>query len=392
MAKKIKRLLAVAAAHRAMSVYRQDKRFRGGGPALVFAPAAHGSFGDEALVLGTGAVLGQMGSDWSLVAPGDLDPWRELGVPDAVSFEDGLAGSGAMWSPPAADDPFSRAVVIGADGADFSYGIRHVSAKLSTLNLAAASGAPATLFNFSLRKSISREGAHLLRRLNPAVRICARDPFSQERAREVFGREDVSAAPDVGIFLTPAFTEASSRIAEWADGRRTAALTINNHLGVNFSSQDMLGYFRRIGERLQSAGFDVLVLAHDIRARQGDPDLARAVSTALGAGAISAVPGSAREAKAILAAVDLHVTSRMHAGVASLSQAVPTIGLDYVDKFRGQFTWYGAGDSVVPWDADDVVDQVAELVDRLSRDDGVRASLAAKTQAWKSQPEAWRMS
>src|SRR5699024_4312208 len=108
------------------------------------------------------------------------------------------------------------------------------------------------------------------------------------------------------------------------------------------------------GNVLEEAGYDVVVLAHDIRARQGDPALAREVAERLSRTARAEVPSSAREAKAILGVVDLHVTSRMHAGVASLSQGVPTIGLDYVDKFRGQFSWYGAGEAVVDWRADDL--------------------------------------
>ena len=193
----------------------------------------------------------------------------------------------------------------------------------------------------------------------------------------------------MGIFLTPRETDESKRIAEWASTRRAAALTVNNHLGVNFSSRDMVSYFTRLGKLLLDAGHDVMVLAHDVRPEQNDPELARMVASSLGGEVIAATPSDAREAKAMLAPMSLHLTSRMHAGVASLSQAIPTIGLDYVDKFRGQFSWYGAGNHVVTWNAPDVLDQAAEMITRVTRDPELSNRLAEKTLDWKSDLSVW---
>jgi len=388
MMQKLKRNLAVLSAKRALSAPRAHAGFAAGTPEAVFAPTSHGSFGDEALALGTGHLLDALKREWVLVAPGNSSPWHALGVEEIQSTETGLSRGGVIWAPPAGSR-FGGATVIGADSIDFSYGIRNASAKLSALNVAAASGVPATLFNFSLRETLSSEARNLLRRIHPDVKIRSRDPLTQQRARELFQRDDVSAAPDVGIFLAPRTTDASKKITEWASTRRVAALTVNNHLGVNFSSQDMLSYFTRLGELLVEAGFEVMVLAHDVREEQNDPELARAVASALSGDTIAATPSDAREAKAMLAPMSLHLTSRMHAGVASLSQAIPTIGLDYVDKFRGQFSWYGVGDHVVPWNSHDVVEQVTEMIVRVGQDVDLPEKLRTNTSAWKSDLSVW---
>ncbi|NUL46087.1 polysaccharide pyruvyl transferase family protein [Cellulosimicrobium funkei] len=259
-------------------------------------------------------------------------------------------------------------VVIGADSMDFAYGVRNASAKLSALNLAANSGAPATLFNFSLRQDISREGRRLLKFLHPDVRVIARDTLSQARAKELLDRDDVSTVPDVGILLEPQETSESEQIQAWANTKRTAALTVNNHLGVTFSSRNMLDYFVDLGKVLLGAGYEVLVIAHDTRPSPNDPALAKAVSERLGKATRVGLPSTAREAKAMISHVDVHLASRMHAAVASLSQGIPTIGLDYVDKFRGQFSWYQAEEFVIPWHASDAEERVNQLLNSISSD------------------------
>lgn len=388
MKKAIKRRLAAISARRALSSRHAHGGFAAEGPAAVFAPTSHGSFGDEALVLGTGFVLEKLGRPWTLMAPGAPEPWRMIGVDTVSATEEGLSQGGVSWEPPQGQK-YGSAVVIGADSIDFSYGVRNASAKLSALNRAASSGRPATLFNFSLRATLDPIARDLLTRLHPDVRICTRDPLTQERARRLFERDDIAAAPDVAIFLEPRQTPASSSIEDWASGRRVAALTVNNHLGVNFSSRDMLQYFVGLGRVLIDAGFDVMVLAHDVREEQDDPGLARAVAAELGSGASAATPADAREAKAMLTHMSVHVTSRMHAGVASLSQGVPTVGLDYVDKFRGQFSWYGAGDYVVPWTSPDVTERVKEMVDQVGRDVGLKDALERRTENWKADASVW---
>lgn len=64
----------------------------------------------------------------------------------------------------------------------------------------------------------------------------------------------------------------------------------------------------------------------------------------------------------MIATTDLLVTGRMHAAVAALSQGVPCIGLDYVDKFAGQFDWWNARVDAVPRDLLKRTDILADRV------------------------------
>lgn len=387
MLKKLKRIAAVVRAYGSLNKVHTASSFSSTGSVLVFAPTSHGSFGDEALVLGTGSVIEAKSSRWTLVSPGDSAPWLRLGLSSVMPSEVGLRNNMTLWSPAGLVDDVRSLVVIGADSMDFAYGVRNASAKLSALNLAANSGAPATLFNFSLRQEISREGKRLLKFLHPDVRVVARDPLSQERAKELLGRDDVSVAPDVGILLEPQSTNASEQIRVWADTRRTAALTINNHLGVTFSSRNMLDYFVAMGKVLLGAGYEVLVVAHDTRPSPNDPALAKAVSERLGGASRVGLPSTAREAKAMISHVDVHLTSRMHAAVASLSQGIPTIGLDYVDKFRGQFSWYQAEEFVIPWHASDAKERVNQLLKNISSDGDLVDRISRSVELSKSKLE-----
>ena len=55
----------------------------------------------------------------------------------------------------------------------------------------------------------------------------------------------------------------------------------------------------------------------------------------------------------------------MHACVAALSSGVPTVGIGYVGKFSGQFSWYGDLGTVLEYrdglDAAEVVDAAQQL-------------------------------
>ncbi|MFP3813677.1 hypothetical protein, partial [Bacillus sp. SIMBA_005] len=75
----IKRRLAGMGAKRALSAQNSDSGFDAVGPIAVFAPTSHGSFGDEALVLGTGFLLDKLSQPWQLIAPGASQPWRDVG-------------------------------------------------------------------------------------------------------------------------------------------------------------------------------------------------------------------------------------------------------------------------------------------------------------------------
>ena len=112
----------------------------------------------------------------------------------------------------------------------------------------------------------------------------------------------------------------------------------------------------------------VEVVVHDIRESVGDTVQGERIAAALdeaGVDVVLTVPQTAAAAKAALSRASLCVSARMHACVATLSSGVPTVGIGYVGKFSGQFSWYGDLGTVLEYrdglDAAEVVDAAQQL-------------------------------
>ncbi|WP_460791216.1 polysaccharide pyruvyl transferase family protein [Microbacterium lacusdiani] len=311
---------------------------------LLASPAVHGSLGDEAMVVATRQAAALQGWDVSLLTPGSASGWADAGLADVRAMDDDAVGAGFLVRRRALDGA-GAAVVLGADAMDAAYGARGVSARIDFLNQAARAGIPARLVNFSIREGVPAVVARLLRRLEPDVGIWVRDEASRGRAEDIFGRR-VGAVPDIAFSLMPDDARRSSP--------GTIALVVNGHLGLFGlgAAERVHDYFLALGSGLLERADRVLVVAHDLRPTPGDPALAERIAGELGERASAVSPVSAASAKGLLGGVDLCVTARMHAAVAALSSGVPTVGLDYLDKFRGQFEWYGQGDAVTPANGD----------------------------------------
>ncbi|MFF1831732.1 polysaccharide pyruvyl transferase family protein [Paenarthrobacter sp. NPDC058040] len=337
------------------------------GVTAVLSPASYGSFGDEGMILGSRDTIIASSGTPQLFTPGPVEPWTAMGVAGVRSL-DRIIALGRMHIDARKLRLLTRAeriVVLGADSIDGAYGIRSISQRVSLLNVSAAQGRRAELANFSFRRNPSPDALTALRRLDKRVRLTARDMNSQARASEALQR-DVDVFPDVAAYMKPGKSPAVDSLKTWVSGRDrpVAVLVPNAHL----AAFDGTGY-REVARRFQSymvalldAGFAVVVLPHDVREEPGDV----AMSEQLMAGmpredVMLAVPRHAQEAKGMLALADVVVTARMHAGVAALSQGVPCVGLDYVDKFTGQFHWYGADEAVVAWESNPDARVVAEM-------------------------------
>jgi len=362
------------------------------GVTAVLSPASYGSFGDEGMMQGSrDSILASQGRP-ELFTPGPEEPWSEMGVAGVRSI-DGIIAVGGMHIDARRLSQLSRAdriVVLGADSIDGAYGIRSISQRVSLLNVAVAQGRSAELANFSFRKNASQDALAALRQLDPRVRLTARDRNSQERIIAAL-RRDVGVFPDVAAYMQPSSTPTVDELADWigSRGRPTAVLVPNTHLAAfnGTGHEEVRRRFASYVSALNEAGFAVVVLAHDIREEPGDV----ALSQDLVAGTDPqtcrvAVPRNAQEAKGMLGAASVVVTARMHAGVAALSQGIPCVGLDYVDKFTGQFEWYGADEYVVAWEDRPLPDHVTRLAQQAIDASAVREK---STPSFVSTPPSW---
>jgi glycosyltransferase involved in cell wall biosynthesis len=343
----------------------------GPGRVRVVLPAAHGSFGDEAMGLVAASSLQRLleetgaGTGVDLVVPGDAEPWRRL-VPDGVDVLPlGRVTTGRGTVPTAttvrelANGPL---VVIGADTLAGDYELALLATRVRMLNVAVAAGHPAALVNFSLPTTVRPAAARVLRRLSPSVVVRARDHLSARRAAEILGR-DVPCTPDIAALLQPDLS-----------ARNTAAqapvvLVPNAHLGGMYGvgTDHLVALWRDLACRMRERGDDrpVEVVVHDLRDSVGDVGLGRRVVEALAEAGVEAtltVPDTAAGAKAAIAAAAYCVSARMHACVAALSSGVPTVGIGYVGKFSGQFDWYGDLGSVLEYRPDLTADEILERI------------------------------
>ncbi|MBO9704837.1 MAG: polysaccharide pyruvyl transferase family protein [Arthrobacter sp.] len=362
------------------------------GVTAVLSPASYGSFGDEGMMQGSRDSVVAAAGRPELFTPGDRKPWSDMGVAGVRSV-DGVIAVGGMHIDARKFAQLTRAdrvVVLGADSIDGAYGIRSISQRVSLLNVAVAQGRFAELANFSFRKKASQDALASLRQLDPRVRLTARDRNSQQRIVAALQR-DVEVFPDVAAYMKPSSTPAVQELVAWMDSRDlpTAVLVPNNHLAAFNGSghEEVKRRFADYRSALIDAGFAVVVLAHDIREDPGDVALSRELASRTDPELCrAAVPRNAQEAKGMLGAASVVVTARMHAGVAALSQGVPCVGLDYVDKFTGQFEWYGADDFVVAWEEHPEPSEVARLAQRALDHSGAREHAAP---AFVSTPPSW---
>ncbi len=244
------------------------------------------------------------------------------------------------------------------------------------LNHAAVEGRAATLFNGSFPSHPTAESVRTLRHLHPEVKIWARDEPSADRLRKTLGRQ-VGVAPDVAAMMKPVVPEG---VVATETDRRQIALVPNLH----FAKLGLMSH-REVAQAWQdlvvalAREADVTVMPHDIRPSVGDVDFARELTAELQAQRIPVrcfMPRTAAEAKGFLSLMDGCVSARMHAAVAALSEGVPVVGISYLGKFVGQFSFYGAQEHVVEPEA---MKSTGELVEALRRAEAARDELKPVT-------------
>lgn len=334
------------------------------GPAtetLIVMTAPFGSMGDQALAAGAlrAAHIADLPSPKALV-PGAAEPWHAVGIEDVESLDAWWTGK-TMKLSELATERGCRAdvIVIGADTVDGRYDHATLAFRLRLLNRAVRSGRRAALVNFSISGAPTWASKRLLSQLDNGVELWARDESSRSRMEQLVSR-DVGLAADIGCFLPPQMSPDVLANRQRLTGV-VAVLVPNAHMSTDFgiSREALLAYWVELAIDLAS-DHTVVVMPHDVRAYPDDVGFSELIAQEIKARGVNAelfVPGSAAEAKAFVAKADVTVAARMHACVGALSSGTPTVGLDYLQKFEGQFRWYGELGETLPFES---VPQVAD--------------------------------
>lgn len=317
----------------------------------VLLPAVFGSFGDQAMAEGARAVARKSGNAVALAGPGDTARWALAGTTEVESVDSLLFGR-TMVTRSGFDNKFSGRdlIVIGADTMSGAYGHRFLACQIRALKLAARSGRRSSLVNMSWPDRPTALAARFLRALPTEVDVWARDQRSQRRLSSLL-RRSVEVSPDVAFAMEPRETALLRKFLNERSDGNSVTLVPNAHIAQHFGAdeRDVVRFWVEAGRRLSKTAL-VEIVVHDLRPKPGDAALARTIQDELQSNGVESrvfVPRSAAEASAALRSSDGCISARMHACVAALSGLVPTVGLEYLDKFRGQFEWFGDQGAVI---------------------------------------------
>jgi colanic acid/amylovoran biosynthesis protein len=196
--------------------------------------------------------------------------------------------------------------------------------------------------------------------------IIARDTVSREFAQALVGTSlRVQQSPDVAFCLQPQPQPEGLVIAPPLPPNRHTLVGINiNGLVLNKGYSGNKGFGLRFDygkflttvvlELLKSEDVHILLVPHTY-AKPGDNESDNHAATCFRASLPPAMQLRVHAVvsehdqhgiKAVIGTTDFFIGARMHACIAALSQAVPTVGVAYSRKFHGVFATVGVGDCV----------------------------------------------
>ena len=205
--------------------------------------------------------------------------------------------------------------------------------------------------------------------LSRASGIYARDKVGKEIVRETLGKrgmgKEVHFCPDVAFALPAIAPEEAQIEPPLSVGNQTPLVGINisgllyvggytgkNMFGLKCEYKELIC---SLAERfLRDTEAEVLLVPHEgfSFSDEGDRNACESVFSALSPEFGSRIHilrsvHDQHEAKHIIGQCDFFIGSRLHATIAGLSQAVPTVGIAYSRKFQGVFDTVGVGEMVL---------------------------------------------
>lgn len=237
--------------------------------------------------------------------------------------------------------------IVGADMMDGVYNERAAARRFRLAGLAARLQLDSRILGFSWVDAPTPIARAALRRVRPAVRLCARDRVSSARLSRD-GASNVCDVADLAFLTDPTRSPHCRELWQWmrqqeGAGRPVVLINANPRIAVTYPEQESA--YIELVSRLISGGYSCLMLSNDSRgghhsetaylkelfeANLGDPRV-HLVSHVL-------LPGDVVE---VAESCILTVTGRMHLVILSAVGGTPSVALEYQGKFEGLYELLG---------------------------------------------------
>lgn len=248
--------------------------------------------------------------------------------------------------------------VLGADVMDGYYSPRCSVAFFALADIMQRHGVPTSLLGFSFNSHPNVKVLKNIKHLNADFHFHLRDQISLERFEKSTGKKAILTS-DVAFLLQPdTSSEQYAKCAEWKRQTGKKLLIVNLHpMLIRRATQSQIAQIiaalhHSLETILKSTDWNVLLLPHDNRKNVTDNICLAPLYEKLkrnGNNRVKYIPEvlDAARMKGIVGLGDALVTSRMHLGIAGLSQGIPTMGFSYQDKFQGMIKHFDLDDQFI---------------------------------------------
>ncbi len=240
----------------------------------------------------------------------------------------------------------SACAILGADVMDGYYSPACSEQFLALADVLRKKQIPTVLTGFSFNEHPSARIANLFRSITPDYPFLLRDPISLKRFEEATGRRGRLVADIAFLLEADKDTRLYEEILAWKRVQNRPVLGFNLHPMLRFREgreaqkrlvEDAANLMSRV---LREHDWNLLLISHDDRPKVADanslvplyetlcPDFGERLF-------LCKTPPNAAQLKGLVSLADALLTSRMHLGIAAISQGIPTAAFGYQGKFEG---------------------------------------------------------
>ncbi len=245
----------------------------------------------------------------------------------------------------------SACAILGADVMDGYYSSACSEQFLAIADSLRKCKIPTLLTGFSFNEHPSPRAIEAFQRVSEDFPFLLRDKISLERFERTTGCKGRLVADIAFLLKADLDTELYRQVQAWKHRRNRPLLALNLHPMLRFREGEEAARLlvedaaRLLTRVLHDNEWDLLLLPHDDRPKVADALSLRPLHEKLQPEFgerifLCETPPNAAQLKGIVSLADALLTSRMHLGIAALSQGIPTAAFGYQGKFQGLFAHF----------------------------------------------------